>query len=379
MGIPVFLSWSGDVSSFVADNFLDKLKQLFANDVKLFKSNKSISPGSVGFDKIRDAMRDANHSLLFITRENRGNEWIPFEAGAISKLPSSSMVTPILIGFPHNELTPPLSLFQTVPITEVDSIINVFKSICKDATGGTRELNDDDLSKLNEWLNKLNDEITKRLSDTVENNINWRHTTICRVSNNTNTSPFQATDALRIAKRRVVFVGQNLYTLATNTVFWNEVKDFLLKKGKYNNGDDVSVSERLVDILFLASDGAPQVKTLVKAWAYTVSENPKGFRDNLSASIIQWKAYKDEAKKGGYDGRFRIRLATTFIPLSQTFIDPGVNDDDGKLFLRPFYRGPESEKRPVILLTKKCNRDAYQSYWDTHSHLWDNENDTCAL
>ena len=199
------------------------------------------------------------------------------------------------------------------------------------------------------------------------------------MSRDTQKSPFQHIDALRVARKRIVFVGQNLYSLS-EVDFWEKIKDFLLYKRNPEHGDPPS--KRSVELLFLAPDDdkkAGIVKALVNAWAYTVAENPDKFRENLTKSVNAWRQRQAEAKEMGFEGRLKVRLATTFIPLSQTFVDPGQTDGEGKLFLRPFYRGPEAEKRPIILLTEKHNGTAFDFYWDTHHHLWKNSVDTRPL
>lgn|GEM_PF-6425668 len=341
--------------------------------------SKDISGGNRGIHVIEAALREANHGLLFLTRENRGNEWIPFEAGAIGKDPDNSLVCPILIGFPYSELTDPLRNFQAKEIADESGIVGVFDRICKAVRGSNKGLNSAEEDGLKAWLKALNDAISKRLSTMIEGNQHWATTTLARVSGNTQKSPFQVIDALRIARKRVVFVGQNLYSLSEEE-YWIKIKDFLLHKRTPEHG--APASERNVELLFLAPDDGKKpeiVNALVAAWAYTVADKLDKFRDNLRDSVNAWWQRQAEAKKEGFEDRLKVRLATTFIPLSQTFVDPGQTDGDGKLFLRPFYRGPEAGKRPIILLTEKHNGTAFDFYWTTHQGLWTQSADTRPL
>lgn len=374
----VFLSWSGELSEYVAQQFKTRLTHILREKVDPFFS-KDISGGKRGIRVIEEALREANHGLLFLTRENRGKEWIPFEAGAIGKDPNNSLVCPILIGFPSSELTDPLSLFQVKEIGDESGIVGVFDEICKAVRGPHNGLKVAEEADLKAWLTGLNDAISERIATTVEGNERWATTTLARVSRDTQSSPFQHIDALCIARKRVVFAGQNLYSLSKADL-WEKIKDFLLYKRNPEHG--APASERSVELLFLAPDDdkkAEIVNALVTAWAYTVAENPDKFRENLTESVDAWRQRQAEAKKGGFEDRLKVRLATTFIPLSQTFVDPGQTERDGKLFLRPFYRGAEAEKRPTILLTEKHNGMAFDFYWNTHKHLWENSADTQPL
>jgi hypothetical protein len=374
--IRIFLSWSGGISEHVATQFKQKLTGLLGDEVDPFFS-KDIAGGARGIHVIEQALREANHSLLFLTRQNRGREWIPFEAGAVAKNPDKSLVCPILIGFPHEELEEPLSLFQTKQITDVSGIVGVFNSIFQAVRGRDGGVKPAERSDLEAWLADLNKEVSCRLSITLEDNPLWARTTIGQVSGDTQSSPFQVKDALRVARSRVVFTGQNLYSLAR---FWGDIRDFLLGKRKQEHG--AAAGDRSVELLFLAPDddrSARAVAALVDAWSYTVAENPDKFRENLRESVEVWRQRQTEAGNDGFGNQLKIRLATTFIPLSQTFIDPDQPDQNGKLFLRPFYRGPQAGQRPIILLSEKHNETAFGFYWGAHQHLWENAADTRPL
>jgi len=374
--LPVFLSWSGELSELVASKFRTWLKTIFGDTVKPFFS-RDIPPGERGIRDIEAALREANHVIVFLTRENRGSEWIAFESGAVGKDPGESYVYPILVNFPVGELAEPLKLFQIAHVSEESKILEVFDRISHAARGAG--LNSAEKEDLREWIVALNTEVARYVATTLEGSPYWANTTLTKVSSDTANSPFQAEDALRVARRRVVFVGQNMYSF-TQPQYWDGIRDFLLRKRKFEHG--ASAKDRSVDILFMAPDDPDKpdvVQALVDAWAYTVAANPGDFRDNLEQSVAAWQDRKNEAVADGYGDRIKVRLARNFIPLSQSFVDPDESHGDGKLFLRPFYRDPVAARRPIVFLTQKDNQAAFDFYWSTHNGLWTNNTATRPL
>lgn len=123
MTTKVFLSWSGERSKKMGIFLKDWLESIFPSTEIFF--SEDIAKGSRGLDAISNALNECNIGIFLITPENKSNQWINYEAGAISKNIANSHIFTLIL---DDSLTPselgPLSLFQATHITE--SQINKF-------------------------------------------------------------------------------------------------------------------------------------------------------------------------------------------------------------------------------------------------------------
>lgn len=115
----VFISWSGDVSKYVALALRDWLPSVLQN-VEPFVSSEDIQAGGRWFEEIGQQLEQTDFGILCLTPDNRWAPWLLFEAGALSKQVTRSNVVPLLIGLQPADVTPPLSSFQGVLPQEED-------------------------------------------------------------------------------------------------------------------------------------------------------------------------------------------------------------------------------------------------------------------
>jgi hypothetical protein len=136
----IFISWSGNVSRYVAEGLKEWLKDV-NHSLNPWVSSQDIQAGSPWWFEIAKELRDTNFGVICVTRSNLTEPWLLFEAGALAKqvevTPSSSSgvdhstVCPYLIdGLRPVDLPKenPLSQFQQTEGTEAGTLF-LLKSI----------------------------------------------------------------------------------------------------------------------------------------------------------------------------------------------------------------------------------------------------------
>jgi len=124
----VFISWSGDDSKKLAEalrNWLPAVLQL----VKPYFTPSDIEKGTRWNSEIAKELESSEVGILCVTRHNLHNDWVMFEAGALSKSLDKAHVCPVLFGIQNTDLAGPLKQFQTTQFEKEDfrklvSIIN---------------------------------------------------------------------------------------------------------------------------------------------------------------------------------------------------------------------------------------------------------------
>jgi hypothetical protein len=107
----VFISWSGNLSKDCAEFLKDWIKcTLQASDPWI--STQDIDKGQLWFNDISNALSDTNVGIVCLTKSNKANPWILFEAGALAKGLSSSKVITFLINLKPSDIEPPLAQFH---------------------------------------------------------------------------------------------------------------------------------------------------------------------------------------------------------------------------------------------------------------------------
>lgn len=107
----IFLSWSGERSQALGRALKDWLP-LVLHYADPWLSERDISVGNRWPAEVAKELENSNFGVLCLTRENLTAPWILFEAGALSKIVSSSSVCPLLLDLEVSELSGPLSQFQ---------------------------------------------------------------------------------------------------------------------------------------------------------------------------------------------------------------------------------------------------------------------------
>ena len=130
---PVFLSWSGEVSRGVAEQFANYLPRV-VQAVQPFFSPKDIEKGAQWYEKIKLALEASRGvGVFFLTRENLASRWLNFEAGAIASFPQARVCT-FLIDLEQGEVGYPLDAFQSTKFEEADIL-----QLCKDINDCTEQ------------------------------------------------------------------------------------------------------------------------------------------------------------------------------------------------------------------------------------------------
>lgn len=125
----VFLSWSGDTSHRVAQEFSSWIPCVL-QAIKPWISSKDIDRGSIWFTEITDQLKDTNFGVLFVTRENQSKPWLLFEAGALSKGLTENRVCTVLVDLTVSDIEAG-SPFQQLNHTKIDrsGILSLIKTM----------------------------------------------------------------------------------------------------------------------------------------------------------------------------------------------------------------------------------------------------------
>lgn len=119
----VFISWSKPLSGSVARALNTWLPQVLQK-VEPFLSSE-MDPGSRWSSTIAAGLDESAIGIVCVTRENRHEPWLNFEAGALAKSVDGSHVIPLLIDLTPVDLDGPLSQFQAVTTLDRDGVASV--------------------------------------------------------------------------------------------------------------------------------------------------------------------------------------------------------------------------------------------------------------
>ena len=99
----VFISWSGHRSGAVASALQLWIPRVI-QFVRPWISSQSIDAGSRWSSEIAGALEETRLGVICLTSENLSSPWILFEAGALSKAVTETLVIPYLLDFEAREL-----------------------------------------------------------------------------------------------------------------------------------------------------------------------------------------------------------------------------------------------------------------------------------
>ena len=166
----VFISWSGDTSLKVAQQFREWLPGVI-NSIKPYVSSEDIDKGARWSSDIAKELADSTFGILCVTKDNIDEPWLSFEAGALSKTMEKSFVTPFLFDIKRAEVHGPILQFQST-IFEKDDIKKMLKTLNKacDDNGLADKLFDTSFDlwypKLEEKLNAIKKNIATNAEET---------------------------------------------------------------------------------------------------------------------------------------------------------------------------------------------------------------------
>ncbi len=139
----VFISWSGEPSRTIAEQFRQWLPNVLQY-VKPYFTPTDIDKGAKWQSEISKKLEESAIGIIIATKSNIQKPWINFEAGALSKSIERSRVCTVLFGVENTDLTGPLALFQSTNFNEDE-----FRKLLLDINRANAD-------------NKLDDDIVKK-------------------------------------------------------------------------------------------------------------------------------------------------------------------------------------------------------------------------
>ncbi|WP_084264785.1 TIR domain-containing protein [Actinomadura macra] len=124
----IFLSWSGERSKKMAEALKIWLPDVI-QALNPWVSTHDIGKGSRGLAEIATELKGASFGIICVTPENQREEWINFEAGALSKEVDNALVVPLLLDLNIAELKGPLAQFQATLGQSRDDFARLMKDI----------------------------------------------------------------------------------------------------------------------------------------------------------------------------------------------------------------------------------------------------------
>ena len=125
----VFISWSGPLSQKLGQSIRDWLPNVIQS-VDPYFTPSDVDKGTRWLSEITRELNNSMVGMLCVTRENINNEWLLFEAGALSTKLDKTHVCPILFGIKPTDLSGPLKQFQATQFNGGDfrKLINTINS-----------------------------------------------------------------------------------------------------------------------------------------------------------------------------------------------------------------------------------------------------------
>jgi hypothetical protein len=155
----VFLGWSGTRSKKTAEVFGDWLGQVIQAIDPWISSD--ILKGARWSEEIADKLEEAKVGIICLTKENLNENWILFEAGALSKTKDAHVCT-FLLDLKPTDIKQPLALFQHTEFEKEDvrKLTHTINQAVEDA--GERSL---DVKRLDTIFNRFWPDLEEKLKE----------------------------------------------------------------------------------------------------------------------------------------------------------------------------------------------------------------------
>lgn len=156
----VFLGWAGFRSKKTAETLGEWLKYVI-QAVKPWISTGMLK-GARWEEEIVKALEDTKVGILCLTRENLNENWILFEAGALSKTKDSLVCAFLLDDIPSTYIKPPLAMFQHTKFDKQDvrKLVHTINQAVRDT--GEHSLDDAIIDRVFDlWWPVLEEKIKK--------------------------------------------------------------------------------------------------------------------------------------------------------------------------------------------------------------------------
>lgn len=116
----IFISWSGEASRRIAEEFRTSFFPIFFQDCKFFMSKHDIGSGARWGAELAAELDQSNFGIVCLTTDNLAAPWILFEAGALTKHIDGRACCLLFGGLTPASVTEPLSQFQNKVFSEED-------------------------------------------------------------------------------------------------------------------------------------------------------------------------------------------------------------------------------------------------------------------
>lgn len=107
----VFVSWSGAYSKAMAE-ILHKFLPILIQDLQVFFSHKNLESGERWGIKLAHELENAEFGIICLTPDNHHNDWLLFEAGALTKHLEGRACCLYFGGLQTKDIKGPLLQFQ---------------------------------------------------------------------------------------------------------------------------------------------------------------------------------------------------------------------------------------------------------------------------
>ncbi len=143
----IFLAWSGERSRQVALALRESLR-IICNAFDPWMSEVDIATGGQWEEEIATCLDEAQAAILCLTPENQNERWVLFEAGAVAKSRTRSLVIPYLFDLTTRDLKSPLSIFQGVTSAlDQGQNLKMVRSLYRALPEGERGISEKDLEE----------------------------------------------------------------------------------------------------------------------------------------------------------------------------------------------------------------------------------------
>jgi hypothetical protein len=115
----VFISWSKSPAKEIAGEVKALLEKIFPSGYEFFVSDTDIAPGGRWREIIDKKLEDNNFGILILTSNNYAQEWMMFEAGALTKDRKAKLALCLFDRDP-NDIESPLKAFHYVKFDKDD-------------------------------------------------------------------------------------------------------------------------------------------------------------------------------------------------------------------------------------------------------------------
>ena len=124
----VFISWSGHRCGQVASALRDWLPGVL-QVIEPWLSSEDLPLGARWADEIARALQSTDVGIICLTPENLQSPWLMYEAGALSKRVSESLVCTYALDIPPTEISGPLAQFQSTIAQREDMLGDTASSL----------------------------------------------------------------------------------------------------------------------------------------------------------------------------------------------------------------------------------------------------------